>query len=267
VKQCGLTDPVYSIPQSPGRGLARDVVVRDIRIGTAGWAIPRATVAHFDATGPHLARYSRELGAVEINSSFYRPHRRATYERWRQETPPDFRFALKLPRAITHERQLRDAREPLMAFLEQSGGLAEKRGPILVQLPPSFVFDRPVVTAFLDLARELYAGPMVCEPRHASWFVHEVDALLDRYQVSRVAADPPPVPAAAAPSAFARLVYFRLHGSPRTYWSRYDAAYLAALADTLVRSPADETWCVFDNTAAGAAIENALELRRRVTAV
>ena len=111
----------------------------------------------------------------------------------------------------------------------------------------------------------MYRGPVVCEPRHATWFSPTVSALLDRYGISRVAADPPPVPEAAVPGGWPRLAYFRLHGSPRKYWSRYDENTLARLA-TSVRSisAAAEVWCVFDNTASGAAIENACELRERL---
>lgn len=236
-----------------------------IRIGTAGWSIPRASAFRFQPPGTHLERYARVLRCAEINSSFYRPHAAATYAKWRDSTPPDFRFAVKLPRVITHERKLQDAREPVVAFLAQTDGLAEKRGPILVQLPPSLSFDATVVTRFLNLLRTAYDGSIVCEPRHATWFAPAVAALLDRYGISRVAADPPPVPAAMVPAGWARLVYFRLHGSPRKYWSRYEEPFIATLA-TSVRSLADaeEVWCVFDNTASGAAIENAWELQERL---
>jgi len=238
----------------------------DIRIGTAGWSIPRASAMRFDSDGTHLQRYSRWLRGVEINSSFYRPHAVATYARWRDSTPPDFRFAVKMPRTITHELRLQDAREPVVAFFAQTDGLGEKRGPILVQLPPSLSFDASVVTTFLDLLREVYKGALVCEPRHPTWFSPQVSALLEGYQISRVAADPAPVPAAAVPAVWSRVAYFRLHGSPRTYWSRYDEHYIAALADTVRGIPsAEEVWCVFDNTASGAAIENAWELRERLT--
>jgi len=127
--------------------------VTEFRAGTAGWSIPRASASRFDGSGTHLERYARSLRCAEINSSFYRPHAAATYARWRDSTPPDFRFAIKLPRTITHELRLRDVREPFVAFLAQTDGLAEKRGPLLVQLPPSFSFDAPIVTAFLDLVR------------------------------------------------------------------------------------------------------------------
>ena len=237
-----------------------------IRIGTAGWSIPRAAALRFGATGTHLQRYSRQLRCAELNSSFYRPHAVTTYEKWRDSTPPDFRFAVKMPRIITHELKLQNAREPLIAFLAQTAGLAEKMGPILVQLPPSLSFDAIVVASFLELVREVYDGLVVCEPRHATWFSPQVDALLDRYRISRAAADPPPVPAALAPAAWRVLAYFRLHGSPRPYWSRYDEHYIATLATASSVQRAGEVWCIFDNTASGAAIENAWELRERLDA-
>ena len=237
----------------------------DVRIGTAGWSIPRAAAFRFESPGTHLERYARLFRCAEINSSFHRPHAAATYRKWRDGTPVDFRFAVKVPRTITHELKLQDARAPFVAFMDQTDGLAEKRGPILVQLPPSLSFDVSVMTRFLDVVRQVYDGPVVCEPRHASWFSSEVASLLDGYGISRVAADPPPVPDAAVPGGCLRLAYFRLHGSPRKYWSRYSEDDIAALsANVRGAAAAEEVWCVFDNTASGAAIENAWELRERL---
>jgi uncharacterized protein YecE (DUF72 family) len=113
----------------------------------------------------------------------------------------------------------------------------------------------------------VYNGTIVCEPRHPTWFSPQVNSLLEAYRISRVAADPAPVPAASVPAGWSRIAYFRLHGSPRMYWARYDEHFIATLADTVRAIPsADEVWCVFDNTASGAAIENAWELRERLTA-
>ena len=236
-----------------------------IRVGTAGWSIPRASARHFDAAGTHLERYSHRLSCAEINSSFYRPHASATYAKWRDSTPPEFRFAVKLPRTITHERGLAQVRDPLVEFLDQIGGLAEKRGPVLVQLPPSLVFDESVATRFFELIRGLYLGALVCEPRHATWFIPAAESLLKAFAVGRVAADPPPVRSAADPGAWSGIAYFRLHGSPRKYWSRYSEGFLAELTPSIRHaSSAAEVWCVFDNTASGAAAANALELSERL---
>ena len=239
--------------------------IPDVRIGTAGWSIPRAAAFRFESAGTHLERYSLLLRCAEINSSFHRPHAAGTYAKWRDSTPPDFRFAVKMPRALTHERKLQDARDPFVTFLAQTDGLAEKRGPILVQLPPSLSFNTSVVTRFLDLVRSVYDGPMAFEPRHATWFSPVVTLLLSGYGISRVAADPSPVPEAGHPAGGTRVTYFRLHGSPRKYWSRYGEDAIAALAKSVRDiTTSDEVWCVFDNTASGAAIENAWELRERL---
>jgi uncharacterized protein YecE (DUF72 family) len=235
-----------------------------IRIGTAGWSIPRQSAVRFNSAGSHLARYSRQLSCAEINSSFYRPHAVSTYAKWREATPEDFRFAVKMPRVITHELKLQRARQVFADFLTQSDGLGRKRGPILVQLPPSLSFDALVVADFFDGVRAVYEGPMVCEPRHPTWFAPAAASLLERYRVARVAADPPLPSAGLSPDGWPGLAYFRLHGSPAMYWSRYDDAFVATLSARLVSlAQAAEVWCIFDNTASGAAIENAWELRER----
>src|SRR5690349_22366449 len=86
-------------------------------IGTAGWSIPREQQRCFPAGESHLARYARVFPAVEINSTFHRPHRAATYERWAASVPRAFRFAVKMPRAITHDQRLRNSARLLDPFL------------------------------------------------------------------------------------------------------------------------------------------------------
>jgi len=235
---------------------------RRVLIGTAGWSIPRASAHRFAAEGTHLQRYARLLGCAEINSSFHRPHAAATYAKWAMSTPSHFRFAVKIPRSITHDRKLRRARLPLERFLEETHGLGHKGGPLLVQLPPSLAFDARVAVRFFDLVRSRYQGFIVCEPRHQTWFSAAADKLFVRYTVARVAADPAPVAGAELPGGWRGIAYFRLHGAPRMYWSRYEGRYIAGLADKLRLIPESvDAWCVFDNTASGAALENAWELQ------
>ncbi|SEK01047.1 Uncharacterized conserved protein YecE, DUF72 family [Variovorax sp. OK212] len=237
---------------------------RGDRIGCAGWSLPRAQWREFPAEGSHLARYAQVFDAVEIDTSFYRPHRRETYERWAASTPAAFRFAVKLPQAVTHERRLVDAMAPFEDFLAQAGGLGDRLGVLVVQLPPSLAFDAAVVRRFLAAMRRRHAGAVVLEPRHRSWFTPQADALLAGFEVARVLADPVLFDQAAAPGGWPGLVYLRLHGSPRRYWSAYGDALLARLAQRL-RLATEEgarCWCIFDNTAGGEAVGNALTLRR-----
>jgi uncharacterized protein YecE (DUF72 family) len=235
-----------------------------VRIATAGWSIPRDAAQAFAAEGAGLQRYASRFDAVEINTTFYRPHRPGTYARWAQTTPDDFRFAVKLPRAITHAARLVDVGDALAAFRSQAEVLGDKLGPLLVQLPPSLAFDLKAHEAFFAALRELWPDPVVCEPRHASWFAPDVDAMLRAFHVGRVAADPAPDPAAARPGGWPALAYWRLHGSPRMYYSAYDDAALAALAGAIHQTDAAESWCVFDNTASGAAANDALRLQYRL---
>ncbi|ADG11372.1 DUF72 domain-containing protein [Caulobacter segnis] len=232
-----------------------------IRIGTAGWSLYRAGEA-FPAEGTVLERYAARLNAVEINTSFYRPHQRKTYERWAASTPEDFRFAVKVPQAITHERRLVGADDLLARFLEETDGLGAKRGPLLIQLPPSLAFEAERVGAFLASWRDRTDAPTVLEPRHASWFEDQADDLLAAHHVARVAADPAVVPSAAEPGGWRKLIYHRLHGSPVMYASAYESEALDALTARLSdEAKSVETWCVFDNTRFGAATWNALALR------
>jgi uncharacterized protein YecE (DUF72 family) len=242
-------------------------------IGTAAWSVPRDVAASFPGEGQHLDRYARVLSCAEINSSFYRPHQVETYARWASQTPPHFRFAVKLPRTITHDARLRAAREPLQAFLAQAAGLGEKLGVLLVQLPPSFAYEARVVKTFFTLLRASWDGPVACEPRHASWFEAPADRVLAALRISRVAADPARNADAARPGGWlgpdgdgaGALLYYRWHGSPRMYWSRYDDDWLAQHAARVADWPPSALrWAIFDNTAAGAATANALALQSLV---
>ena len=112
-----------------------------VYVGCAGWSIPKEHGGRFPEEGTHLERYAACLPAVEINSSFYKPHRPATYARWAASVPDDFRFAVKVPKAATHERRLEDTGEVLDRFLEEATQLEERLGPLLVQIPPSLAFS------------------------------------------------------------------------------------------------------------------------------
>ena len=225
----------------------------------------------FPAEGTQLERYARIFSAVEINSSFYRSHKPSTYERWANSVPEGFRFSVKMPRLITHTHRLKDADAALTTFLAECSQLGTKLGPLLVQLPPSLRFDTDMAhraDRFFDTLRRQFNGDVACEPRHPTWFGREPDSLLASYHIARVAADPSIVPKAeveevttlAEAGGWTGLLYYRLHGSPRIYYSAYPASYLKALALTLAEAQRGgaQVWCIFDNTADGAATGDAL---------
>ncbi len=232
-----------------------------VRIGTAGWSVARDCAARFPAEGSGLERYAAVFGAAEINSSFHRPHRAATWQRWRDSVPRDFRFSVKLPKRITHELKLVDCEEALGAFLQETRGLGDKLAVLLVQLPPKLAFEASRARQFFaDLASRSSAA-IACEPRHESWFIGKADGVLCDLRVARVAADPARHPGAGEPGGWRGFGYWRLHGSPVMYRSSYAdriADYAAALrAET---DAGREAWCIFDNTASSAATGDALGL-------
>jgi uncharacterized protein YecE (DUF72 family) len=175
---------------------------------------------------------------------------------------------VKVPKRITHELRLAGAEQALEAFLAEVTCLGERLGPLLVQLPPSFAYDAAVARAFFEALRARHEGAVVFEPRHPTWFTDDVERLLVDLRIARVAADPAPVPAAAEPAGWPGIVYYRLHGSPRVYYDKYNDAYIEALAARLhthMRSSKAPVWCIFDNTALGAATTNAVALMERLS--
>jgi uncharacterized protein YecE (DUF72 family) len=218
--------------------------VPTLYVGSAGWAIPAAHADRFSREGSHLQRYAQVFNCVEINSSFYRPHQPATYSRWAITVPEDFRFAVKMPRAISHQARLRDCAPVLQTFLAQVSQLGEKLGCLLLQLPPSLAYQPSVAL---------------------SCFESCVSHALAERGIARVAADPAMSPRAALPAGDPALQYLRLHGSPRMYYDSYSAAALQTIGLRLQRASrrTAQRWCIFDNTALGHATENALTLPGR----
>lgn len=236
------------------------------RIGTAGWGIASHYANQFSHEGCVLERYAARFSCVEVNSSFYRSHRPTTWTRWGAIVPDDFRFAVKVPRAITHERRLVDCGDLIARLLDETSGLGKKLAVLLVQLPPSLGYHSRVAEDFFLELTAATTARIVCEPRHPDWFEAAPDGMLARLGVARVAADPAKAPAAATPGGWMGLSYRRLHGSPVIYRSPYGAERLERYAKQLLREQreGEPPWCIFDNTASSAAIGDALVLCERL---
>jgi uncharacterized protein YecE (DUF72 family) len=230
-----------------------------IRVGLAGWSNPPAKRADRAPGQTHLSYYAAHFPCVEINSSFYRPHQSATYARWRDETPAAFRFSVKMPRSVTHESHLKRCTAEVARFYDEIAALRPKLAAVLVQLPPSLEFNSRTVRAFFNSVPRHRGAKVVCEPRHPSWFTSVAERALRDAGVSRVAADPARSLGADVAGVARRFAYFRWHGSPRMYYSKYSEAQLADFAATVRKTKALETWCVFDNTARYAAWDDALQ--------
>jgi uncharacterized protein YecE (DUF72 family) len=229
--------------------------------------VPSQYAARFPTEGSHLQRYAQRLNCAEINSSFHRAHRRGVYERWAAATPADFRFAVKIPKTITHERNLAGSAALIRQFVGEVGGLGDKLAVLLIQLPPSAVIRKRVADPFFRRLRDATDVDLAVEPRHPSWFAPEVEAWLAERRIARVAADPVPKriggeTGAADPGGWDGLAYYRWHGSPRIYYSDYPVERLQLLQQRVKkeRQAGRSVWCIFDNTAGGHALGNALWL-------
>lgn len=234
-------------------------------IGCAGWGIHKDVAQAFPPEGSQLERYGAVFTAVEINSSFYRPHQPQTYARWAASVPAAFRFSVKLPRTITHDARLQNVDELLDRFAREAGELGRKLGCVLVQLPPSGVFVEAVVRDFLPRLLERFPCMLALEARHPSWFSDAATAVLKEADVTRVRADPPAgQPGPHVPTTQAG--YLRLHGAPKIYYSSYPSEALREVERELLACTdgGADCWCIFDNTAAFAAVPNALEVLRGV---
>ncbi len=237
-----------------------------LRVGCAGWSLASKDASSFATEGSHLERYARVFTCVEINSSFYRSHQEKTYLRWAASVPEAFSFSVKMPRTITHELRLQQCEVPLRAFLQEVSALGGKLGCLLIQLPPSLALDVKVVRSFFSLLHKCTQVPVACEPRHASWFTAKAASVMSDARIACVWADPPPV-AGVEPHDDPELLYMRLHGSPQIYYSAYGEVFLEGMARRmrLAREKGKVVWCIFDNTARGEAIPNALWLGRQLS--
>ena len=240
--------------------------MKEVLVGTAGWSLPREVQERFPGEGTHLERYARMFPCVEINSTFHRPHRASTFARWAASVPAGFRFALKMPRTVTHDAKLVGSRPLVDAFLAALEPLGSAADCLLVQLPPKLELDARRARAFFSHLRDRFPRSIAVEPRHESWFSPAGERLLQSLQVARVAADPPRAPNGFQPGGWAGMAYYRLHGSPRIYYSSYEPEFLEALALRLeaLRRTRTPVWCIFDNTTLGAGTANALSLMARL---
>jgi uncharacterized protein YecE (DUF72 family) len=179
--------------------------------------------------------------------------------------PRAFRFSVKLPRTITHDQRLAGSTQLLEEFLASVASMGSRLGCLLVQLPPSLAFDARVARRFFTVLRRKFERGVALEPRHASWFESRPDRLMVDFKIARVAADPPRTEGGGEPGGWPGLAYFRLHGSPRVYYSSYDDRFLDALEAKLqgLRRRRIPTWCIFDNTTLGEATSNALSVAGR----
>jgi uncharacterized protein YecE (DUF72 family) len=201
-----------------------------------------------------LRRYGEVFTTVEVNSSFYRLPERETFARWREQTPEGFVFAVKASRYITHVRRLRDPAAAIDRFWERAGGLGDRLGPVLFQLPPRF----PVDAGRLQELLGVLPGRAAFEFRDDSWLRDEVFSLLDEAGCALVWPDRPGWrPELPMTGGWA---YVRFHQGRRGT-PGYTRAKLRRWAGRIRGLETHETFLYFNNDTGGAAVRDALAMR------
>jgi uncharacterized protein YecE (DUF72 family) len=233
--------------------------------GTSGW-VYKGWRAHLYADAP-VKQWLRVASAVfpslEINGSFYTQITPATYQRWHDETPGEFRFSLKGHRFVTHYKRLRDCEASIVRLRDQARPLGAKLAAVVWQLPGRFSLDRGRLDEFLR-ALACWRVRHAIELRHASWFIPPVADALRAAEVAVCLSDAPDFPMWREVTA--DFVYVRLHGHTRKYASSYSAASLRRWASDAVRwrDAGRDVFVYFDNDAEGHAVRNAQAFARLV---
>lgn len=233
-----------------------------VRIGLSGWSYDEWKDSFYAGVKRKdwLAHAAGRFPTLEANGTFYRGQKAETFERWRDQTPDDFRFTVKGHRVVTHRRRLKGAKPSIVRQRDNAKPLGRKLACVLWQLPANFKADSERLRDFLKALRA-WRGPVhVMEFRHPSWFTDETAAALDAAGVANCvshAGDWPMWDQPAGP-----LVYIRLHGAPRTYYSNYGPKKLQDWSRHIRRwrRQGRDVLVYFDNDASGAAPRNAARL-------
>jgi uncharacterized protein YecE (DUF72 family) len=241
--------------------------MKSIRIGCSGWnyAHWRNGVFYPSRLPPRrwLEHYARHFDTVEVNSTFYRLPRETAVANWVAETPPDFLFAMKMSRYVTHIKRLRDLAPSIELFYSRIRPLAESRklGPMLWQLPPTFRRDDQRLAEALAT---LPSGRHCFEFRHESWFVEPVYELLRRHDVALVIGDTPDRPFQAH-ELTAGWTFVRFHYGHRGRNGNYSDRELEDWAQRIEAwARRVDVYAYFNNDWNGFAVRNGLWLRRRL---
>jgi uncharacterized protein YecE (DUF72 family) len=238
--------------------------MRQVRVGCSGWQYDSwRGVLYPDglAKGRWLERYAQVFDTVEVNSTFYRLASRDAVARWAEETPPDFMFACKASRYMTHIKRLQNLADGIGRYYEGIQPLADagKLGPIVWQFPANFHRDDDRLGRALPL---LPPGRHCFEFRHESWFTEEVYKQLRAHGAALVLGDHPQRPFQTY-ELTTDWTLVRLHHGHRGRRGNYSGTELDEWARRIAEwRRRAEVFVYFNNDWEGYAVRNALALRR-----
>ena len=235
-------------------------------IGTSGWNYDSWRDDFYQGLARRhwLAFCAERFTGIEVNATFYRLQEKATFRRWHDETPADFRFAIKGNRFLTHNKKLLDPLASVRLERDRAKGLGDKLAAVIWQLPARFHKNMERLEGFARALKTWRAARHAIEFRDDSWFDDEVAACLHAHRLAVCQSDAADWPLWDAVTT--DMVYIRLHGHTATYASSYQARELGQWAKRIRRwqKQGRDVHVYFDNDALGAAPRNALELIRRV---
>jgi uncharacterized protein YecE (DUF72 family) len=237
-----------------------------IRVGCSGWVYKHWRGLFYPERLPQsrwFARYADEFDTVEINTSFYRLQSGDTFQKWRDQAPPGFCYAVKANRFLTQAKKLKECEEPLERMMGAVRRLGDRLGPILYQLPPNMNLNLERLESFLKIIPNDVTS--VFEFRNSSWYVSDTYDLLDRYVAGFVVHDM--AGSTTDRIAVGPVAYVRFHGGEGKYWGRYPDERLLSWADWLVDEARQgrTSWCYFNNDIHGHAIEDARTVKSMVS--
>lgn len=233
-----------------------------IHVGTSGWHYAHWVGPFYPEKLPKqnfLSHYISFFSTVEINNTFYQLPEPGTFQQWQENTPPDFMFAVKASRYITHVKKLKDPKDAVARFLERTNILKDKLGPILFQLPPRWKCNVERLGSFLTLLPLGYKYTF--EFRNPTWFNPQVYSLLEDHNAAFCMYD---FNRRTSPKKVtADFVYIRLHGPNGPYRGKYTVKALADWARdfSIWLKQEKKIYCYFDNDQKGYAVQNAVELQ------
>jgi uncharacterized protein YecE (DUF72 family) len=230
-------------------------------IGCSGWHYDHWRGLYYPeglAKSEWLQFYARQFTTVELNNSFYHLPTEKAFTTWRESSPDDFIFAVKVSRFITHIKRLKNLGSAVENFLSRACYLENKLGPLLYQLPPNMKRNDEVLEDFLSSLPQAYQ--QVVEFRHESWLNDAVFRLLQQYNVGLCVFDMPDLTCPLlATSDFA---YIRFHGSEGLYSSCYSNEELSQWAKKIAQlgRGLNAIYIYFNNDAEAFAVKNAITM-------
>ena len=202
--------------------------------------------------------YCEHFSTLELNVTFYRFPQLSFLQNWYQKSPPQFRFAVKAPRAITHYKKFNNTVDLLNSFYTTiNDGLQDKLGPVLFQIPPNYNYTEEKLDKILKALNPAFNN--VLEPRHVSWWRDDVFKKLAERNITFCGMSHPLLPGDVIQNT--PLVYYRFHGVPDLYRSLYKVDYLQKVVNTVKDNRSTkEAWFYFNNDTETHAITNARQM-------